>query len=254
MNKKIHNLVFIALAVFLLAGLVAGCTSSVAPTLTQRVHYIDADYPSYRTIGEITANSALVVYGEVVKVLPPVRVIPEVVPVAQLPKEKADAIGYLVTDVIFRIDRVLSGQKDMTGKQITISQLGGETATDKYIAESEPLSQQGNTYILFLQPQDSGRYMASGGVQGRYSVREGRISAMAQEYVSSASVTSVLQNMSVDEFLNNFGSMANVEVMPQAAVEVDEPLMKSPLPDGTSKSIEQAEQSKRVFLPLIQAK
>lgn len=251
MNKKISAFIFVALAALLVASLAVGCMTTSAPSAQQRTHYMDADYPTYRTIGEITGGSDLVVYGEIVNVLPAIRVIPEGVQLDQLPKEKADAVGYLVTDATLRIDRVLAGQSTLQGQSVTISQLGGENSTDKYIAESEPLTRLGETYVLFLHQVDANRYVATGGGQGRYTVKNGRLQALAHDEAQAASVTSVLENMSIDEFAANFAQLASVEIMPQAAQEIDEALQPSPLPEGTSKLIDMTRS--HTFLPLIQA-
>lgn len=253
MNKKINPFIFVALAALLVAGLAVGCMTASVPTAQQRIHYMDADYPTYRTIGEITGGSDLVALGEVVNVLPAVRIIPEGVPLDQLPKEKADAVGYLVTDVTFRIDRVLAGDRSLQGQAVTISQLGGETSSDKYIAEDEPLTQLGEQYALFLHAVDTNHYIATGGGQGRYSVKNGRLQALTSiEEAHAAGVTSVLANMSIDEFAANFEQLAGVEIMPQAAEEVDEALQTSNVPEDTAKLIDTTQN--RTYLPLIQAK
>ncbi len=159
------------------------------------------DGPVYATLAELTAQSAAVVRGTVVKVGPSYRIsyAPAVVypstppterngePVVQsVPFAELDPIsvsGLLKTDAVIRVDATLAGAGTGKGDLLTISQLGGVDEKGRSIVnEDDPLNKVGDDSIWFLKrnPED-GRYFATGGGQGRFTISADTVHAVSHD-------------------------------------------------------------------------
>ena len=67
------------------------------------------------------------------------------------------------------------------GEEISISHLGGSDADIVFVAEGEPLSQVGRSYVFFLREGDDARFAIVGGGQGRFASTGGRLETVATE-------------------------------------------------------------------------
>lgn len=168
-----------------------------------RISVLNASYPVYGSLRHIAAESTLVVRGTVEKVLPPFRVVPTGVQLAKLPPAKRENVGYLMTDAVVRVNKVLAGPATMAGRRILIAHLGGEDGRDKFVAEGETMSQPGHAYVFFLRNAPGGRYVIVGGGQGRFSLDSGKLSPVS-EHAAEAPVVKQLTGMTSAVFDRDF--------------------------------------------------
>lgn len=188
-----------------------------------RVHIMEADYPVYTSLSDIVADSTAVVRGTIEEVLPAYRVIPEEVPLDQLPPEKAASIGFMVTDVVIRVNQVLWGDPSIAGSSIVVPHLGGTDGKDIYIIEEEPISQAGQAYLLFLERVDNGRYVIVGGNQGRYVIQHDRLQSISSE-AESLPLVRALQNTDLESLERQLAHLGDVTQPQLPGHEIQEPL------------------------------
>lgn len=186
-----------------IAGMLVALSISFAYGISGRyvgakhISYLESDYPVYADALDIANSADLVVRGTVQEVLPSARLIPEGVDLKKLPAEKAANFGILTTDVVFKIDQVLAASKDVGSTTITVSHLGGEDAQKKSVAEAEPLSERGRSYVLFLKQMQDGKYAALGGPQGRFLIENGKLTLIS-EHAEEHPVGKELKDTNVD--------------------------------------------------------
>lgn len=178
-------------------------------TPSARTHYMIGDYPSFNSLKDIVAKSTVVVEGTVKETTRSYRVIPDGVPLDKLPAEKAQSVGFMLTDVVMNVDQVISGPASLKSTAITVIHPGGENGQDKYVSEEEPMSEQGRSYLLFLERTNDGRYVVVGGPQGRYLVQGGKLVTLTDE-ARSMPLARLLNNMPVDTFKNDFSRLMQV--------------------------------------------
>jgi hypothetical protein len=165
--------------ILLLASVLWVALTPGAPAV--RVHFMEADYPVYAGVRDIAAHSTIVVRGTATELLPARRVLPPGIRLDEMPAEKAAGAGFLVTDIVFRVEQILRGAPDIAGATIIVSHLGGSDGANQYVMEAEPLSEVGQEYLLFLERTPEGNYVVVGGGQGRYLVQDGRLRALTTE-------------------------------------------------------------------------
>jgi hypothetical protein len=182
---KVKIATFSIITVLTIATAIVALIIAVQPVNEARnselkpIHRMEANYPVYGNLKEMVASSTLVIRGTVTEISPSYRVIPESVSLEKLPPEKAANVGYLMTDVIVKVDQVLYSLSKLAETSIVVSHLGGEDVRGKYVMEGEPLSQQDLSYIFFLEQSNDGRYVIVGGSQGRYTIQNGNLLALA---------------------------------------------------------------------------
>lgn len=115
-----------------------------------------------------------------VEIGPAYHDIPAGLDTSKLPAHKAAQVGTMQHDVVFRIDDVLRGNAT-AGAKVTVIQLGGQIGVDRYVAEAEPMSVKGGSYLLFLVPLQGGKFGIVGGPQGRYLIENGTIKVLDAE-------------------------------------------------------------------------
>jgi hypothetical protein len=196
-------------------------------------HYMEADYPVYQSFDQLVARSTLVVRGTVDDILPSFRVIPEGIPLDKLPAEKAANVGYMLTPVVVKIGRVLSGPSSLTKTTIVVTHLGGEDANDRYVAEGQPISRKGQSYVFFLEQSPQGDYNLVGGNQGRYAVLNGKLTALPGE---GGPIARQLNGMSLTTFEKDFNLMVQASKPTSKVQEKDEaPASQEGLPSPANK-------------------
>ncbi len=187
MNITSYGRALIATAT--LAGVIATGVIAVADRDSQaassnstkdvRVSTMHASYPVYESVGELAARSTLVVRGTVESILPSYRVLPDEAELSKLPAEKRENAGYLKTDVVLRVEKVLVGPAEVAGTRILVSHLGGQVGRDRFVLEDEYMSRAGRAYLLFLHGTEDGRFAIVGGSQGRYLADRGKLEAVS---------------------------------------------------------------------------
>ncbi|HSH03185.1 MAG TPA: hypothetical protein VLL52_11750 [Anaerolineae bacterium] len=205
---------------------------------TIQMHYIEADYPIYESLSQMTGDSDLVVVGQVKEVRPAYRVVPDGVPVQELPKEKADNVGFFVTEVVFVVQQNLMGDDANNGQEIVVIQLGGGDGTNLFVMEQEPISEVGKTYLLFLDAVDdvSQTYTIVGGPQGRYLAQRSLLTMVSEEANYYPLVTALV-GMNVDDVTNNFDALLDT-IQVEIPEEKDAPVTDSPLIDVSTKPLQ----------------
>lgn len=175
MNMRI--LVAAAAAALTLTGVLAFAAggSSDSGVVT---HEMSADYPSFDTVAAAAAKSALVVRATAVEVGAAYRYIPEGFPVKELPAHKAAEAGVVQHEVTYRVDSAYKGAR--TGTTVRVVHLGGQIGKDAYVAEDEPASVVGSSYVLYLAPVGDGKFGVVGGPQGRYQVKDGVLKGLGE--------------------------------------------------------------------------
>jgi hypothetical protein len=219
MKTRIRILITGAVLALALGAVIHGLHSN-----TPRLHSMEGDYPLYDSLADLVADSDLVVRGRVEEIGPSYRVIPEGVPLDQMPAYKRENIGYLLTDIVVRVHKVLIGAADATDTQIVVTHLGGTGGNDQYTMDGEPLSRWGRPYLFFLQQTEDGRYVIVGGAQGRHLVRSGKLAAVSDE-AKRLSLVQQLEGMDVASFEQDFDTLVrdSEQAAPQVE-EVEEPL------------------------------
>lgn len=187
------------------------------------IHTMEADYPVYDTFGSLVDSSALIVRGKVQEVRPSYRVIPEGVPRGELPAHKAANVGYLLTDVVVRVDRVLTGSADLVTSDIVVIHPGGEDGKQKYEMKDEPIAKKGHSYVFFLERTGDGRYVVVGGAQGRYLVQQGKLKDLSDE-VTKLPVPELLSGMDLETLERDFQHLAKTHKPKERPAQRDEPL------------------------------
>jgi len=268
MLKKLGKTSLILTGLLLLGGLLISAAPKSSATLAARTHYMEADYPAFRSLRTIVASSDAVVIGTVTKVLPAYRVVPNGIALEQLPKEKADAVGFVVTDIVVSINRVLSGNSSLANTELRVAHLGGQSGNQQYIAEAEPMSQQGQTYLFFLKHTEQDLYVTVGGPQGRYQMQGEQLIPVSEE-ARTLPLAGILSSMKLAKLADTVASLANTETDVQASAasaaseaeaaaleaeagQVDEPLNDIPALANTDKTDAPSEVSTKIFLPLIE--
>lgn len=129
----------------------------------------------------------MVVQGTAVQFLWVRRVLPEGIDLSQMPPEKAAAVGFLVTDVKVRLDKILWINPAVPAlsrppDEIVVSQLGGGDETNIYVIHGQPPLKIGQEYVLFLfrEPPDKS-YTLVAGPSGYFIVKEGKLLAVREE-------------------------------------------------------------------------
>jgi len=267
MFKKLGKTGLILIGLLLLGGLLISVVLKPSETLA-RTHYMEADYPAFRSLRTIVASSDAVVIGTVTKVLPAYRVVPNGIDLAQLPKEKADAVGFVLTDIVVSINRVLSGNSSLANTELRVAHLGGQSGNQQYIAEAEPMSQQGQTYLFFLKHTEQDLYVTVGGPQGRYQMQGEQLIPVSEE-ARTLPLAGILSSMKLDKLADTVASLstataseaseaeavaseAEAEALEAETGQVDEPLNDIPALANTDKTDASSEPSTKIFLPLIE--
>lgn len=192
------------------------------------VSVMEASYPVYETLADLTAQSSLVIRGKVTKVLPSYRVVPDNIPMDQLPAHKAANVGYAMTDVEIKVQRVIAGAPEFGNTTILVSHLGGQVNGQNYVMEDEPLSTKGRSYVFFLEQAEPGRYVIVGGPQGRYQVNDRKLASLSK-HAQQYPVNRFLETTDLNNLEQNFSTViAQNRPQPQQP-EREEPL--SPQPD-----------------------
>ena len=167
-------------------------------------HRMAAEYPTFDSVGAITGKSAIVVRATVTEVGAAYREIPAGMPVDKLPAHKAAQVGVVRHDVTFRVDQVLKGSV-APGASVSVVHLGGQIGADNYVAEHEPSSTAGRSYLLFLVPVEPGKYGMVGGAQGRYLV-EKNVLRNVDEHAATG-VSKQLNGMNVAALQRDFAQL-----------------------------------------------
>jgi hypothetical protein len=180
MNRKRAGVVAGIAATLAVAGGVTAVATIAAGHEEVAIHQMSADYPAFDTAADLARSSALVVRATAVEIGPAYHDIPVGLDVSKLPARKAAQVGTMQHDVVYRVDEVLRGQA-AAGGSVKVVQLGGQIGADRYVAEGEPLSAKGGTYLLFLVPLQNGKFGIVGGPQGRYAVERGSVKVLDAE-------------------------------------------------------------------------
>lgn len=230
MSKRVISLLAgVGATVALVTGVgLAGNGTGGASGSGVRIHEAAADYPSYADLSAIDRASTSVVRGVVENVGTPYRVIPEGLPVDQLPPHKAAQVGIVKTDVTVRVAATLSGA-DLTGKVIIVGQLGGQIGDDRVVVEEEPSAEKGATYVLFLRGFSDGKFGVVGGPQGRYAVRDGKLASLG-EHAREKGVGKQLHGVQLADLERNYRALANTPVPERGREERQEPLKPTNIP------------------------
>jgi hypothetical protein len=223
---KTHIRILIVGAMLALA---LGAVANALNRHTPRMHLMEGDYPLYHRLADLVAESTLVVRGRVEEVRPAYRVIPEGVPLDQLPDYKRENLGYLLTDVVVRVNKVLVGAAHVADTPIVVTHLGGTQGNDRYTMEGEPLSLRDRSYLFFLQQTEDGRYVIVGGAQGRYLVRNGQFAAVSDE-AKRLPLVKQLEGMAVSHFERDFDHL--VKASQQAAPPIEEGEEPAAIPES----------------------
>jgi hypothetical protein len=192
-----------------------------------RMHTMEGNYPLYHRLADLVDESTLVVRGSVEALQPSYRVIPEGVPLDQLPDHKRQNLGYLLTDAVVRVQKVLIGAAHLANTPITVTHLGGIQGNDQYIMEGEPVSGRGRSYLFFLQQTEDGRYVIVGGAQGRYVVRNGMLTAVSKE-AKRLPLVKQLDGLDVASFEQDFDRLIRASQQGAPPVEEGEEVPASP--------------------------
>jgi hypothetical protein len=191
---------------------------------TPRLYTMEGDYPLYHSLADLVADADLVVRGRVEEVGPSYRVIPEGAPLDQMPAYKRENIGYLLTDVVVRVNKVLVGAADVADTQIVVTHLGGTQGNDQYIMEGEPLSRRARSYLFFLQQTEDDRYVMVGGAQGRHLVRNGKLAAVSDQ-AQKLPLVQQLEGIDIAHFERDFDNLVSASAQAAPQVEgIEEPL------------------------------
>jgi hypothetical protein len=220
--KTKHILALIA-GVLLTTLAVLASGVSMPTTSSETINSMEADYPLYERLGDLVAQSSIVIRGRVTGLRPSYRVIPEGIPLDKLPDHKKAQVGYLMTDVEVEVERVLSGSSDLLNTRVVVIHPGGDLAGQKYVMEGEPMSENGQTYVLFLEQVGAGRYVIVGGAQGRYIVRNGKLTSLSNE-ARNLPVNKSLDAISLAAFEKDFLQLASRRGTQPQVPETDEPL------------------------------
>jgi hypothetical protein len=217
MKTRIRILMAGAMLILALGTVVNGLNN------TPRRHTMEADYPLYRSLADLVAGTDLVARGRVAKVGPAYRVIPPGVSLDQLPPHKREHIGYLLTDVVVRINTVLAGATDVADTGIVVTHPGGTLGDAQDTMLGEPLSRLGRSYLFFLRQAEDGRYVIVGGAQGRYRVRHGKLEAVSDQ-AKGLPMVKQLAGMDMTRFELDFDNLVRTSkrTVPPAE-EVEEP-------------------------------
>lgn len=167
-QRKWLMLVLLACGVLVMGG----CSQAQASQTTQEaltIHTAKAHWVAlYHDLKSLMHNSDLVVRGTIagasrVTGNPPL----------------------VFTQFIFHLSRALRDPRHLAaGDQVIVSQTGGIVGKDLYQIGDDPLFQQGEAMILFLQQYAPGLYKVTGGPSGRFELRnDGTVAPINDEGV-----------------------------------------------------------------------
>jgi hypothetical protein len=214
----------VTIGALLILVVILGVVVQARATDVLETHHTQAFYPVYESLGEIVNDSMLVVRGTADKMQPSRRVIPDGLPLDKLPLHKATSIGFLVTDMTVKVEHVMVGAADLAGSTIVVTHMGGTEGKRRDVAENEPLSRTGEEYLLFLRQMDNGRYAIVGGPQGRYPIRNGKLTVLTTE-AGALPLNQQLLGIEVMTFEKDFNRLMTLQPAKRQVVEVDEPLV-----------------------------
>lgn len=207
MNKRRFGVVAgIATALAVAGGVTAVATigSPGSDESTVMTHQMSAEYPAFDSAADLAEASALVVRATAVEIGRSYRDVPAGLDVSELPAHKAEQVGTMQHDVVFRVDDVLRGAAT-AGDSVTVIHLGGQIGEDRYVAEGEPASRKGGSYLLFLVPLAGDKYGIVGGPQGRYLIERGTLKVLDAE-VGARGVGRQLDGVNVGSVASRLGS------------------------------------------------
>jgi hypothetical protein len=173
-------------------------------SLQPSTSFAAARYPEYGSLRQIVSASTLVVRAEALRLVRSYKVLPPKVPARKLPKKKARGLGVIETDISFDVKRRIFGKGN--AKHLRVVHLGGQIAGQRLVAEGEPLSVPGQSYVLFLRNRRDGRYSIVGGPQGRYVIVKDKLALVSRDY-STGPVPMLLRGLSVSAFERTFGDL-----------------------------------------------
>ncbi len=160
-----------------------------------------ADLMVYPSLAEITSLSTIVFQGTVEEVLPSYRVAPKDIP-------NAKTVGYLMTDVIVRVNKVVYGSAEVTNTTITIPHTGGQQGNVKYLLEGSPISEKGKTYLFFVQLDTDNVYRLVGDTQGRFLIQNGKLTPVSDD-AENFPAGKILKGMSIANLERDFRRLTN---------------------------------------------
>jgi hypothetical protein len=103
------------------------------------------------------------------------------------------------TDFAFEIESVLHGAAAQS--VVVIRQTGGVVGGRTVEFMDDPLMQTGDRYVLFLKEGTSGLYHVLGGPQGRFVVRDERVSSLGNVYTDRVIFDPYIRDVSLEDFL-----------------------------------------------------
>jgi hypothetical protein len=217
--------IFVALAavVLVLGGLLSARAAAPHAAGVQ-TFIMDASYPRYRSLRELTAKSRIVVRATASEVQAAQRVIPAGIPMSKLPAHKAAAIGWIETPVTFTVEQVLKGPADLTNSTIVVRHMGGQVGDALYAMEGEPVSTQGGSYLLFLEQGSDGLYSIVGGPAGRYEVTNQTLRALSEEVIQDGAAKQI-HGQGAEHFMRNFTQL----------VRASQPVPEGPAKEGPAQ-------------------
>lgn len=195
MNIKLGAVVVGLALVALVAMFVARGARGAEPVEPQTVEggsvtssmAYQGDGPVFETVRELAAASSLVIHGTVQTIGATSQMTTPGEPVAELPPAKRDAVGYPVTEVTVKAERVLAGAGVSVGELVRVVSMG-----------EGPLAQPGTPVVLFLTRGADGLYRLSAEAQSVYPVRDGRLAPISDE-VAHLPVGKALAGLTPDE-------------------------------------------------------
>lgn len=94
--------------------------------------------------------------------------------------------GYVTTDYDLSVNQVVFSKKNITieNNVVRLKQTGGIGSNDTlYETVDDPLFKIGEQVVVFLIQYAPGKFMVSGGPSGRFSVSDGKVSAVVKDGV-----------------------------------------------------------------------
>ena len=218
MKTLTRAIVTVAAAVLVLGALFSA-KAATPDTAGVKTYTMEANYPQYRSLRELATRSPIIVHVTAVDVQAARRVIPDGIPMDQLPAHKAEAIGWVETPVAFTVRKTLRGPAELTKSTIVVRHMGGQLGDARYLMEGEPVSTKGRSYLLFLEQAPDGTYTIVGGPAGRYQVKNQKLQALSAEVITSGAPKQI-HGQDVTPFLKNFKTLVrNSRPEPEAPAQ-----------------------------------
>lgn len=168
------------------------CICIVSQSLVSYTEY-NADWPFYSNIEELLKDSDVVIVA---------KAIDYETYELQVASEKNPGNKMIITKAELAVDDVLKGK--LVSKTISIEQVGGSIGFKSAQMSDDPVIQQDDVMVLFLEEYEEGLYRINGGPQGRYPVINGKVYSLGELYSDSYEATKHLATggVSITEFIN----------------------------------------------------